>query len=373
MDNTVLVSTPTQIIGGLSPNTSKKRSVDTTAESSASTSAGEQNEFDSIQAIRKSLENKGVSESVTDIILSSWRSGTEKQYRTYYKKWVLFCNRRNFDPISPTVNNVLEFLAGMYSSGLSYSAINTARSALSNICTLGETIQIGTHPLVKRFMRGVFILRPSLPKYGKIWSVSDVLKYLQTLKRNDISLKELSFKLVMLLALLTGQRLQSLHLLDIRNIELTRDSVTIRIGDLLKQTRPGFHLSEIILKSYDQDINLCVVTAMSDYLDRTSSLRKNETSLFISFVPPHRKVTKDTISRWIKLVLTSANIDINVFKPHSVRAASTSYAAKTGLSIGTILNTAGWSANCTFRKFYNKPIVSNSACKFAEAVLRSSS
>jgi len=64
-----------------------------------------------------------------------------------------------------TVNDGLEFLTSLYRQGLGYSAINTARSVLSAIITLGDKTTFGEHPLVTCFMKGIFELKPSLPRY----------------------------------------------------------------------------------------------------------------------------------------------------------------------------------------------------------------
>ena len=62
-----------------------------------------------------------------------------------------------------------------------------------------------------------------------------------------------------------------------------------------------------------------------------------------------------TIARWLKSVLAKAGIDINVFKAHSVRGASTSAAASAGVTTNDILNAADWSSESVFQKFYYKP------------------
>ena len=54
--------------------------------------------------------------------------------------------------------------------------------------------------------------------------------------------------------------------------------------------------------------------------------------------------------------MTASGIDCSMFKPHSVRSASVSKASEKGLSLATIMRTAGWSYQCTFRKFYQKPV-----------------
>ena len=86
-------------------------------------------------------------------------------------------------------------------------------------------------------------------------------------------------------------------------------------------------------------------------------------------VKPHRAVSKDTIARWIKTLLKTAGVDVNVFSAHSTRAAATSTAHRKGGTISSILQVAGWSNVQTFAKFYNKPLVLQSDLSFTDAVL----
>jgi hypothetical protein len=92
------------------------------------------------------------------------------------------------------------------------------------------------------------------------------------------------------------------------------------------------------------------------YLQMTEHLRGQESRLFISFVAPYKGVSKDTISRWMRTIMTASGIDTSFFKPHSVRLASVSTMSDNGLPLATILRTAGWSNQCTFRKFYYRPL-----------------
>ena len=167
-----------------------------------------------------------------------------------------FCCEKQIDPFKPDVNLVLEFLTGLYMKNLGYSALNTARSSISSFLSLSgdSCVRLGDHFLVKRFMRGVFLSRPTLPRYHFTWDVNKVLAYLRSLSPlEDLSLLQLSKKLAMLLALLSGQRKQGLHLLDVRNVTIRDDMLIIRYGDLLKQSRPGHHLDEISLAAYPND------------------------------------------------------------------------------------------------------------------------
>lgn len=109
----------------------------------------------SVPLIRRSVEDHQLPQNVTNIIMSSWRKGTTKQYKCYLNKWEIFCSRRNINSIHTSVNNVLIFLTELYETGVGYSAINTAKSALSNVVTLAgmDNVQLGNHALVKRFMK----------------------------------------------------------------------------------------------------------------------------------------------------------------------------------------------------------------------------
>ena len=83
--------------------------------------------------------------------------------------------------------------------------LTRSRSALSAVITLGNHRTFGEHPLVTRFLKGVFELKPSLPRYSVVWDVGIILKHLQAMTpMEDLSLAMLTKKLTTLLALLTG-------------------------------------------------------------------------------------------------------------------------------------------------------------------------
>ena len=135
---------------------------------------------------------------------------------------------------------------------------------------------------------------------------------------------------------------------------------TFQIVDHLKQN-PLVELRPF------KDETLCVVTTLKEYLRRTQSLRGSESQLVISYNRPFKRVSRDTISCWGKLVLTDSGMDTFRFKPHSTRAACTSAASNASVSLDDILHTAGWTSESTFAKFYNKPIVKENT--FADKVL----
>ena len=182
-------------------------------------------------------------------------------------------------------------------------------------------------------MKGIFQEKPPRPKYTEIWDVSIVLSYLQSLSPVDkLPLKELTLKLVVLILLVSGQRGQTVHLLSIDHMVSVNSCYTFQIVDHLKQSRPGAKNPLVELRPFQE------------YLRRTQSLRGSERQLFISYNRPFRRVSRETISCWVKSVLTDSGIDTSRFKPQSTWAASTSAASNASVSLDDILHTAGWSS-----------------------------
>ena len=281
-----------------------------------------------------------------------------KQYQTYLRKWQEFCEEHKVDKFKPETGNAIEFLVSLYDTGLGYSAINMARSALSTVVTV-DNVKFGEHPLVGRYMRGVFQLRPALPKYSDIWDVNVVLTYLKTFKDAALlPIKDLTMKLNILLFLTTGQRGQTIHKMQTDQIHETPQGYRIIIKDKLKQTRPGKHLAPLELLDFPEEPALSVTLHLREYLQRTSSYRGDNTQLLLSYVKPFKPVSKATLSRWIKEVLKSAGIDTEKYGPHSTRAASTSKCRSKGLQMDEIMKTAGWTNAGTFAKYYGKPVES---------------
>ena len=152
------------------------------------------------------------------------------------------------------MKGAIDFLTFLFESGLEYSAWNTATFALSAILPLFNGIKFGEDPLFSRFLEGVYKPRPALLRYKSIWNVGEVLNYLTTLKQvPELSLKDLTLKLIMLLCLLTAQRCQTVHLLDTKYIHELEGKYHITGQQKLKQSRPGQHLEPIVLLKFVSD------------------------------------------------------------------------------------------------------------------------
>lgn len=284
------------------------------------------------------------------------------------KRWKQHCVEKGIDWRKPPVASVINYLAQLQDEGASYSKVNVMRSAISAVATMPNGSSLGEHPLVKRLLRGVYNKAPPVPRYSVVWDVNTVLEFLK--ERPGLgswSVKELTLNTVTLLLVLSGQRCQTVASLS-RCVQFGDGRVRLKITGLLKTARPGARATELILKAFPSEANLCIVTLLREYVARTDSLREASEgeALFRSYQKPFKTVGASTIGRWTKETLGVAGVDISMFKAHSTRAAATS-AAKTMIPVDQILKCVGWSSATTFGKFYDKPLMPSKT--LGEAVL----
>ena len=102
-----------------------------------------------------------LSSTAKDIFVGLWRLGTTEQYQTYLQRWQEYCEEHSLDSFEPGECNRVSGLIIQYILGLGYSAINTVHSALSTILVMENGVKFGEHPLVVRYMKGIFQLRPA--------------------------------------------------------------------------------------------------------------------------------------------------------------------------------------------------------------------
>lgn len=292
---------------------------------------------------------------------------TQKNYIASLRSWEEFCTTFKKDFFNPSVEDLLHFLEDRRRQGVSYTTLNTIRSAISFI----SDSKIGDHPTVSRYFKGAFKLNPTKARYNHIWDVSQVLDHLATMSPlEELSLLDLSKKLATLLALISAHRTQTIHSISLKGISSSNVGTWITISKLIKTSRPGSASPKIFLPRFSLRPELCASHVLEAYIERTQKIRGDD-QLFLTTTKPHQPASKDTVSRWIVTTLRESGIDTEIFKSHSTRHAAASFANASGINLSTIKATAGWSANSqVFQKFYNIPVVPKEQETFANFILR---
>ncbi|KAJ8938469.1 hypothetical protein NQ314_011506 [Rhamnusium bicolor] len=120
-----------------------------------------------------------ISDGAISVIISSIFEGMLKQYNSCYKKWWRYC----------------------IEDGATCSTVDSYKSALSLILnTKSEDEKV-----IKRFLKEVSNVRPSVPKYSVTWDPRPVFEYLSRLfPLNLLSQELLTLKLTALVALISA-------------------------------------------------------------------------------------------------------------------------------------------------------------------------
>lgn len=123
------------------------------------------------------------------------------------------------ESLQPICDNRVKFSSWAARAG----TLHTARGATSAITISTDRTPIGSHPIILRFMKGIYKQTPPARWYQTTWVVQPVLSYLSELgPTENLDLKSLTLKVALSVALVSAQRGQTLHIL---NIAFMKDSL----------------------------------------------------------------------------------------------------------------------------------------------------
>ena len=99
---------------------------------------------------------------------------------------------------------------------------------------------MGQHPIVCRLLQGMFNECPPQPRYQYVWDVGDIVEFLKSMSPNEaLSYKDLTMKLVTIMAITNADRASDLHALDRRFLQETPEGMLFRVPGLTKTRRSG--------------------------------------------------------------------------------------------------------------------------------------
>ena len=119
-------------------------------------------------------------------------------------------------------------------------------------------------------LKGVFTKKPPQPRYAFTWDVQVVLDSIKNKwgYTNSLSDRDLTFKLLILLALTSTSRAYTIHCLDIRFMAKHAHFVQFIFGRLHKGWKSGKSSPVVRYYEYDADRDLCIRTTLDVYLER---------------------------------------------------------------------------------------------------------
>ena len=82
------------------------------------------------------------------------------------------------------VTHVLDFLSAMFEKRHAYSTISSAKCAIATVVRIPPCDSLNKHPLINKYMTGIFKLRPPKPKLSFVWDVDILFRYFEQQEDN---------------------------------------------------------------------------------------------------------------------------------------------------------------------------------------------
>jgi integrase len=286
--------------------------------------------------------------TVWQTILSSVAPSTKKEYEKIFWDFVSFFDERECSFDSIQIDLVLSFLQKFV--GLSTSRVRTAVAAMKMFLRVYKRQDLADHPLLNMFAKGAQNLAPLPKEKPSIWNPETVLEHLKKTPRPS-SFFPCAHEALILLLLATGWRVDDVWKLNGR-IEFSGETMVVFFREKRKCKIKGKHTLSRTISRFRENERVCPVVAMERYLSVCQKLRKNDSFLFVSSLGV--RASKDTLRRWARDLLLKCGISASA---GSCRSAATSSALARNWPLDQIMQSAGWSSETTFRKFYDRKVL----------------
>ena len=387
-----LVPNAPELTGRL-PNkvTRDKRSSITTERSTAASQSGRA-AARGLDGQRDRLLARGLSQEAAETLLAARSQNTNKSYQSGWNDFSRWCDRKNFDPFTTPVTEIINYLQDCFKRGLSYNTVSARVTAIQASHEFyRDGVSLRCDPEMQRFLKGSFKLFPPVKDRVPAWDLPTVL---EALKRSPfeplqtIPMNLCTIKTAFLLAVCSAKRIGELESLDCRP-----PFCTVGEGGIVLRPNAQFIPKVPTLQNIEQSLEfspfgrdsrnpegtdraICVCRAMKIYLDRTKNVR-NTNQLFVTFKQgaQGRPVKTATIATWLKKAISMAHDLQNKplqgsVKAHSVRKQSCTWAEVQCASVIDICKQACWQSSNTFVQHYRLNVAATVSERHGQLVLQ---
>ncbi|XP_050673481.1 uncharacterized protein LOC126971302 [Leptidea sinapis] len=299
------------------------------------------------------------SEEDKALLLSSWRKSTLNTYAPAWRKWKEWCAKGSTNFKFPSPTEVARYLAYLHNvEGLAYRTILVHKSVISIFTNITNNVDLSSNFFIKHILKAISVSRVKSLK-PPIWDPKILTSHLSKVNPNENNMFEVSKRTAILLLLSSGRRVHDLTLLHIGSGNFIDKGDSVLLWPVFgSKTDKADHRQSgwKMLKNTNQKI--CCVYWIRRLIQVSQERREkgNYSHLFITTRGSPRPATRTIIGGWVKSAPKDAGINA---PPGSVRSAVGSLNWLENFSIDQILSTGNWKSEHTFRKYYQKQIISN--------------
>jgi integrase len=275
---------------------------------------------------------------------------TRRTYSMQFQRFLCFILTRQKRFESCTLDDIFEFLTAYSKVAPKFNSVASAATAIRWFLRISSKAELDKDPRWPTFLKGMKRVCEPPRKRFHVWNPRRVLDRIASApKPTDLIVAGQEAAILILLA--TGSRLDDILKLSAK-FEKTDFGVRLfftapRKTDLRKQ-----FVSHLDIGFFPENRRICPARAVLRFLRIAHPLRKTGADRF--FISSTGKpAAKQTVKRWILSKLEEVGISASV---GSFRSASSSAAYLSGLSVDTIMKSAGWLREETWRQHYLRPI-----------------
>ncbi|KAG6937283.1 hypothetical protein G0U57_010273 [Chelydra serpentina] len=332
------------------------------------------------------------SDPVRRVLLESRKPSTRLTYEAKWKRFSLWCAQQHISPHLASVPSILDYVLHLKDNHLALGSLKVHLAAISAFHPGSEGHSIFAHPVVRRFLKGLEKVHPSIKPPVPAWDLNLVLSRLTGPPFEPLascSLLYLSWKVAFLVAITSARRVSELKALlcDPPYTIFHKDKVQLRPHpSFLPKVVSPFHMSQDIFlpvffpkphaNSKEQRLHsLDVRRALAFYIERTRPFRKTS-QLFVAIAERSKgaPVSSQRISSWITACIRAcydlARAPMPAVTAHSTRAQASSAAFLANVPLQEICRAATWASVHTFTTHYAINRHSRNDAAFGRAILQ---
>ena len=123
-----------------------------------------------------------------------------------------------------------------------------------------EGVPLGQYPWVSYLCKGMYNSRPPQPRYTNIWDVDMMIRQIIALGENsNLSFKQLSHKLAILMALVGANRVSELCALDLHFCQYHLNGFHFELPSLGKERTVGAPQKQVTLRVFSHQTTGCAL------------------------------------------------------------------------------------------------------------------
>ena len=353
--------------GGRSGSSSIVTRPSTATSLPSSSSGGVRAVSSCVETIQQFARSQGFSSHVAKQASLAHRSSSRAGYQAKWSVYRQWCRSEGHSVSRPSLPKVADFLFWLHRSRkLSVSAVLGYRSMLSAVFRF-QLPEISSSSVIQDLLHSFKVEAPCRSVRPPSWDLEAFLRFLRSPVFEPISsccLRDLTQKTLFLVALATAKRVGEIQALS-RVVSFSSSSAGLSyVPEFLAKTvsavRPlprSFSVQSLqhFAAGLQEELLLCPVCSLREYLRRTSLFVNRPRRLFVSPLCPSRAVSKNGISFLLREVIVQSGASSEsgaAPRAHCIRGMATSSAFFKNRSVSSVLEEASWKSNMVFTSFY---------------------